>query len=64
MVIIWTDINHRDFVNIELILFSKAGLQRFIPSMVDGLKPGQRKILFCSFKLFKEIKVGQFFGCV
>ncbi|KAI4351890.1 hypothetical protein L6164_006194 [Bauhinia variegata] len=34
--------------------------------MVDGLKPGQRKILFCSFKkkLFKEIKVGQFIGYV
>jgi DNA topoisomerase-2 len=34
--------------------------------MVDGLKPGQRKILFCSFKkkLVKEIKVGQFIGYV
>ncbi|RWW33853.1 hypothetical protein GW17_00001395 [Ensete ventricosum] len=28
----------------------KADLQRSIPSMVDGLKPGQRKILFCAFK--------------
>jgi DNA topoisomerase-2 len=28
--------------------------------MVDGLKPGQRKILFCCFKrnLKKDIKVG------
>ncbi|KAF7836067.1 DNA topoisomerase 2 [Senna tora] len=59
-------INYRDFVNKELILFSRADLQRSIPSMVDGLKPGQRKILFCSFKkkLFKEIKVGQFIGYV
>lgn len=34
--------------------------------MVDGLKPGQRKILFCSFKkkLYKEIKVSQFIGYV
>ncbi|RZB66593.1 DNA topoisomerase 2-like [Glycine soja] len=59
-------INYRDFVNKELILYSRADLQRSIPSMVDGLKPGQRKILFCSFKkkLSKEIKVGQFIGYV
>ncbi|XP_028086381.1 serine/threonine-protein kinase CTR1-like [Camellia sinensis] len=39
-------------------------LQRSIPSMVDGLKPGQRKILFCSFKrnFGKEAKVAQFSG--
>ena len=32
---------------------------RSIPSVVDGLKPGQRKIMFGSFKrnLKKEIKV-------
>ncbi|CAL5405863.1 unnamed protein product [Camellia sinensis] len=37
-----------------------------IPSMVDGLKPGQRKILFCSFKrnFVKEPKVAQFSGYV
>ena len=43
-------IKYSDFVNKELILFSMVDLQRSIPSMVDGLKPGQRKILFCSFK--------------
>jgi hypothetical protein len=39
-----------------------ADLQRSIPSMVDGLKPGQRKILFCSFKrnFVKEAKVRLF----
>ncbi|KAI4335253.1 hypothetical protein L6164_013917 [Bauhinia variegata] len=31
--------NYKDFVNKELILFSRADLQRSIPSMVDGLKP-------------------------
>lgn len=43
-----------------------ADLQRSIPSMVDGLKPGQRKILFCSFKrnFVKEAKVAQFSGYV
>jgi len=32
---------------------------RSIPSVLDGLKPGQRKILFASFlrKLNSEIKV-------
>ncbi|GJN14056.1 hypothetical protein PR202_gb00831 [Eleusine coracana subsp. coracana] len=60
------DIKYSDFINKELILFSMADLQRSIPSMVDGLKPGQRKILFCSFKrnLFKDAKVAQFSGYV
>ncbi|KAJ9671211.1 hypothetical protein PVL29_027276 [Vitis rotundifolia] len=55
-----------DFVNKELILFSMADLQRSIPSMVDGLKPGQRKILFCSFKrsFVKEATIAQFSGYV
>ncbi|KAL3537453.1 hypothetical protein ACH5RR_000819 [Cinchona calisaya] len=59
-------IKYSDFVNKELILFSMADLQRSIPSMVDGLKPGQRKILFCSFKrnFIKEAKVAQFSGYV
>ncbi|KAF6168380.1 hypothetical protein GIB67_018220 [Kingdonia uniflora] len=59
-------IKYSDFVNKELILFSMADLQRSIPSMVDGLKPGQRKILFCSFKqnFTKEAKVAQFSGYV
>jgi hypothetical protein len=43
-------IKYNDFVNRELILFSMADLSRSIPSMVDGLKPSQRKILFCAFK--------------
>lgn len=47
-------------------MFSIADVQRSIPSMVDGLKPGQRKILFCSFKrnFVKEAKVAQFSGYV
>ncbi|KFK39689.1 hypothetical protein AALP_AA3G276300, partial [Arabis alpina] len=59
-------ITYSDFVNKELILFSMADLQRSIPSMVDGLKPGQRKILFCSFKrnFTREAKVAQFSGYV
>lgn len=60
-------IKYSDFVNKELILFSVADLQRSIPSMVDGLKPGQRKILFCSFKknlVKNEQKVADFSGYV
>ncbi|KAH9301945.1 hypothetical protein KI387_013528, partial [Taxus chinensis] len=59
-------IKYRDFVNKELILFSRADLQRSIPSMVDGFKPGQRKILFSCFKrnFVKQAKVAQFSGYV
>ncbi|KAG6557359.1 hypothetical protein Mapa_001289 [Marchantia paleacea] len=59
-------INYEDFVNKELIQFSIADLARSIPSMVDGLKPGQRKILYCSFKrnFVKQAKVSQFSGYV
>ncbi|OAY39989.1 DNA topoisomerase 2 [Manihot esculenta] len=59
-------IKYSDFINKELILFSVADVQRSIPSMIDGLKPAQRKILFSCFKrnLVKEIKVSQFQGYV
>jgi DNA topoisomerase-2 len=55
-----------DFINKELILFSIADNHRSIPSVVDGLKPGQRKILFACFKrkLKAEIKVAQLSGYV
>lgn len=55
-----------DFVNKELILFSRADNIRSIPSAVDGFKPGQRKILFACFKrnLKSEIKVAQLAGYV
>ncbi|CAL8463907.1 g3442 [Coccomyxa elongata] len=60
------EISYSDFVNKELILFSRADLERSIPNMVDGLKPGQRKILFCCFKrnIKKDVKVAQLSGFV
>ncbi|EFC50179.1 DNA topoisomerase II [Naegleria gruberi] len=60
------EISYTDFIDKELILFSKADCKRSIPSIVDGLKPGQRKILFSCFKrnLKKEIKVAQLAGYV
>lgn len=53
-------------MNKELILFSNADNERSIPSVVDGLKPGQRKVLFTCFKRNdrKEIKVAQLAGSV
>ena len=55
-----------NFVNKELIHFSNADNIRSIPSIVDGLKPSQRKILYACFKrnLKSEIKVAQLAGYV
>ena len=59
-------LRYRDFVNQELILFSVADCARSIPSLCDGLKPGQRKVLFACFKrkLTSEVKVAQLSGYV
>jgi len=61
-----SNISISDFINKELILFSMADNIRSIPSIVDGLKPGQRKVLFSCFKknLKHEMKVAQLVGCV
>ncbi len=37
-------IRYHEFVHKELVLFSMADNVRSIPSMVDGFKPGQRKV--------------------
>jgi DNA topoisomerase-2 len=54
------------FINDELIHFSSADNIRSIPSILDGLKPGQRKILWSCFKrnLTQEIRVAQLAGYV
>lgn len=54
------------FINEELILFSMADNIRSIPSVLDGFKPGQRKVLFGCFKknLVKEMKVAQLAGYI
>ncbi|XP_030850847.1 DNA topoisomerase 2-alpha isoform X2 [Strongylocentrotus purpuratus] len=59
-------ITYTDFINKELVLFSNADNERSIPSMADGLKPGQRKVLYTCFKKYekKEIKVAQMAGAV
>ena len=61
-----TSLSYVDFVDKELVHFSHADSVRSIPSMVDGLKPSQRKVLFACLKrnLTREIKVAQLAGYV
>ena len=42
--------NQMGYTCVELILFSMADNIRSIPSVVDGLKPGQRKVLYTCFR--------------
>lgn len=60
------DIPISEFINKELILFSMADNIRSIPSVLDGLKPGQRKILYGCFmrNLTTDVKVAQLGGYV
>jgi DNA topoisomerase II len=59
-------ITYTEFINKELILFSMADNIRSIPSVIDGLKPGQRKVLYTAFKrnLKKDMKVVELAGIV
>ena len=59
-------IRYQEFVNREMIHFSNYDNVRAIPSICDGLKPSQRKILYSCFKrhLKDEIKVAQLTGYV
>lgn len=60
-------VSFSEFVHRDLILFSKEDLCRSIPSVVDGLKPAQRKIIFVCFDRGldqNEMKVAQLAGAV
>jgi DNA topoisomerase-2 len=59
-------LTYDNFVNKELILFSMADNLRSIPSVIDGLKPGQRKVMFACFKrnLTRDMKVVELAGYV
>ena len=59
-------ISYEEFVNKELVHFSKYDCDRSIPNLMDGLKTSLRKIIFAAFKkrLNTEIKVAQFSGYV
>lgn len=59
-------LKYEHFINKELVQFSIYDNQRSIPSLCDGLKPSERKILFGCFKrnLKAEIKVAQLIGYI
>ena len=59
-------ISYQEFINRELVLFSLYDNQRSIPSLCDGLKPSERKILYGCFKrnLKDEVKVAQLIGYI
>ena len=59
-------VSYEEFINRELIHFSKYDCDRSIPNLMDGLKISLRKILYSGFKknLTVEIKVAQFSGYV
>ncbi|POS85094.1 putative DNA topoisomerase 2 [Erysiphe pulchra] len=59
-------LTYDNFVNKELILFSMADNLRSIPSVIDGFKPGQRKVMFACFKrnLVRDMKVVELAGYV
>jgi DNA topoisomerase-2 len=57
-----TEVTFEDFINKELIHFSNYDIERSIPSLVDGLKISQRKIMYSCFKrnlIDNEIRVAQ-----
>ena len=57
---------YSNFIHDELIHYSNADNIRSLPSLMDGLKPSQRKILFGCFKrgLRAEVRVAQLAGYV
>jgi DNA topoisomerase-2 len=60
------NVTYKEFIDKELIHFSKYDCDRSIPGLMDGLKISLRKIAYSAFKrnLTEEIKVAQFSGYV
>jgi DNA topoisomerase-2 len=52
-----TTVSFADFVDRDLIHFSSSDVARSLPSVVDGLKPSQRKGLWARFK--KNLTTGE-----
>lgn len=61
-----TTLTYYNFIHKELVHFSNADNIRSIPSMVDGVKPSQRKVLYACFKreLSTDVKVAQLVGYI
>ena len=61
-----SEVTYEEFINNDMIHFSKYDNDRSIPNICDGLKISLRKILYAGFKknLTSEMKVAQFSGYV
>ncbi|KOX71459.1 DNA topoisomerase 2 [Melipona quadrifasciata] len=59
-------VSFSDFINVELVLYSNYDNVRSIPNMIDGFKPGQRKVVYTCLKRNdkREVKVAQLAGSV
>lgn len=59
-------VSFSDFINVELVLYSNYDNVRSIPNMMDGFKPGQRKVMYTCLKRNdkREVKVAQLAGSV
>lgn len=59
-------VSYSQFIDKELIQFSIADVKRSIPSVIDGLKPSQRKVLYGCMKrnLTSDMKVAQLSGYI
>lgn len=62
----WNDQSIEDFIENDLVQFAHDDCVRSIPSVFDGLKESQRKILYAAKKekFTKEMKITQFAGYV
>ena len=60
------NVSMKQFIDEDLIHFSNSDNIRSIPSVIDGFKPSQRKVLYCCLKrsLKNEIRVAQLAGYV
>jgi DNA topoisomerase-2 len=59
-------ITYQDFINKDIIHYSKYDCERSIPNIMDGLKTSLRKILFTCLKrrITEDIKVAQLSGSI
>merc|ERR1719162_1910171 len=59
-------LSYSDFVKLELVQFAKYSVMRAVPSLMDGFKPSQRKVLFSCFRrnLRSDCKVAQLVGYI